>query len=330
MTAPTQTAPPQGVQVATYALEAAAAAKAAQIAIRAALLQDVARLWPALDKSRIAQTFPGWIQAMTTLVTNYHGQSSAAAAAFYRAARAQALQSPTPASLVKPASPPQSEWVRRAFGFSGPGMLQRDTAQPGTALSTTLGTAARIVLDGGLTTVTSTSKTDPAAVGYFRITDGDPCAFCALLASRGIVYKEQSFQASNKRFTGAGVDKVHNLCGCILAPAFSPKQALPSISLTARDVYAQSPDVANADGKAKLAAFRRAWAERRSESIPSQDPARRSATVPKKAPPSKPGRTADQIRAELTAIERRLPTATAQQRDWLTNRIATLRSQLGE
>lgn len=333
MTAPVQLQPAQGaqpLQVAIYALEAVAAAKAVQMAIRAALLRDVVRLWPALDRRRLAQTFPGWVQAMTLLVNNYRGQSSAAAASFYRAARAQALQSPTPASLVKLAPPAQPEWVRRAFGFSGPGLLQRDTVQPGTALSTTLGTAARIVLDGGLTTVTDTVHADPAAVGYFRVTDGDPCAFCALLASRGIVYKRESFRASNERFTGSGADKVHNLCGCTLAPAFNRKQALPSISSVASDVYEQSPDVAGADGKDKLAAFRKAWADRNSEGSPTQAAPTRPAAAPKKsAPPSKPGRTADQIRAELAALEQRLPTATAQQRDWLTKRIATLRSQLG-
>ncbi|NUT04714.1 MAG: hypothetical protein HOV76_14640 [Hamadaea sp.] len=336
MTAPTQTAPPawtQPAQVATFALEAAAAAKAVQLAIRAALLRDVVRLWPALDKNRLAETFPGWVQAMTTLVTGYHGQSAAAASSFYRAARAQAMQSPTPASLVQLAPPPQPEWVKRAFGFSGPGLLQRDTAQPGTALSTTLGTAARIVLDGGLTTVTNTAHADPAALGYFRITDGDPCAFCALLASRGIVYKQDSFRDSNKRFVGPGAEKVHNLCGCILAPAFSRKQALPSISAIARDVYAQSPDVANADSKDKIAAFRKAWSDRRAQSIPTEGATgtSRPPKAPKKAaPPAKPGRTAEQIRAELTALEKRLPTATAQQREWLTGRIATLRSQLGQ
>jgi hypothetical protein len=49
VTAPTQQAPAPDVtagQVATYALEAAVTAKAVQMAIRAALMRDVVKLWP--------------------------------------------------------------------------------------------------------------------------------------------------------------------------------------------------------------------------------------------------------------------------------------------
>jgi hypothetical protein len=257
VTAPTdQQAPPQGVdvgQVATYALEAAVAAKAAQMAIRAALMRDVAKLWPALDKARLAETFPGWLRAMSLLITNYHGQSSAAAGRFYQSARAQALGSPTPPSLIKAAPAPDPEWIAKAVGFSGPGMLSKDTAAPNTALSTTLGTASRIALDGGRTTVLETVKHDRAAVGWYRVTDGDPCAFCALLASRHIAYRSQkssSFEA-------------HNDCGCTGAPAFSREQELPPISGQAETVYLES--TRGLGGKARMAAFRKAWAEHQSD-----------------------------------------------------------------
>lgn len=261
MTAPAaQTAPPQGAsvaQVAVYALEAAAAAKAAQMAIRAALLRDVIKLWPALDKTRLAETFPGWLRAMSLLVTNYHGQSSMAAGRFYRNVRAEALQSPTPASLIKIAPAPDPKWMAKAFGFSGPGMISKDTAQPNTALSTTLGTASRIVLDGGRATVAETVKKDPAAVGWFFNTDGDPCHWCAMIASRGVVYKKHSLDQSNAKFIGNGTAKVHNRCGCALAPAFSRSQPLPAINGIAEDVYMESTkDVHYTEA---VATFREGW-----------------------------------------------------------------------
>lgn len=241
MTAPTLT--PTGT------LAAATAARSVQLTIRAQLLRDVARLWPVLDVKRLDETFPGWLRAMSMLVTNYHGQSAVAASRFYRAVRSQAIQSPTPSSLIRLAPPPDEDWLARAFGFSGPGMLTQDTARPGTALSTTLGTAARIGLDGGRTTIIDTVHADPVAVGWYRLTDGSPCAFCALLASRGIAYKSE-----------ASADfKSHNDCGCSAAPAFTHGQELPAISRDAQRVYRE-----RGKGDA-MTAFRKAWAEHQAQ-----------------------------------------------------------------
>lgn len=232
----------------------ASSARQMQLAIRARLMQDVTRLWPLLDAKRLDTTFSGWLRAMTMLVRSYRGQSAAAASSAYRIAREHATMSPAPASLVKIAPEPDPEWLSRAFGYSGPGMLSRDTARPNTALTMTLGTASRVVLDAGRTTTLDTVKADPVAVGWYRVTDGKPCAFCALLASRGIVYKEHSFDGSNGRFTGDGMSKVHNDCGCGFSPAFNRDHALPDISQQAAEVYRN-----RGDGD-PLVAFRKAWA----------------------------------------------------------------------
>jgi hypothetical protein len=262
----TPEAPPE-THAGRTTLEVAITARTMQLAIRARLLRDVTALWPALDKNRLGETFPGWVRAMSLLVRNYHGQSAAAASAAYREARAQATMSPAPRSLVKLAPAPSDEWMRQAFGFSGPGMLNKDTARPNTALSTTLGTASRIALDGGRTTTLETVKHDPVALGWYRVTDGAPCAFCALLASRpalkhedgslrkGALYGEHSFDASNARFDGPGEFKVHNDCGCSMAPMFSTSDEMPAVNQKAAEVYAN-----RGDGPA-LKAFRKAWAE---------------------------------------------------------------------
>lgn len=246
MTAPAaKTAAATGA--ASTAGTAAAGARSVQLTIRAALLRDVTRLWPALDPARLDKTFPGWLRAMITLTRGYHSQSAQAAALYYRHARTDAIQSPTPRSIIRLAAPPSDEWMGRAFGFAGPGMLTRDTVRPNTALTTTLGTAARVALDGGRTTVLNTVHADPVAVGWYRVTDGAPCAFCALLAARGIAYKTQKT---------AGFQS-HNLCGCNAAPAFSRNQPLPEISRVAAQLYA---DHAEGTGTGnQLPAFRKAW-----------------------------------------------------------------------
>lgn len=252
MTAPAQQ---QQSNAATYAVTVAAAARAVQLAIRAALLRDVAKLWPMLDPKRVDETFGPWLTAMSAVIGSYRGQSATAAGRFYQSVRAHALQSPTPASLIQLAPAAEPELLQRAFGYAGPGMLSRDTARPNTALSTTLGTAARIVMDAGRQTTVRTVENDPAAVGWYRITDGAPCAFCALMASRGIVYKDEKSAGrnANRRFEGEGEFKYHNDCGCDAAPAFSRDQPLPELSRRAAQVYLE-----RGDGDA-LKAFRKSW-----------------------------------------------------------------------
>lgn len=245
MTAPQQTKQ----RTAQYALETAFAARTVQLAIRAALMRDAVTLWKLLDPKRLDQTFPDWVTAMTALIERYHAQSAQGAAAFYRTARQAATESATPESVVRLAESPSTEWITRALGYAGPGMLERDTAQPGTALSTTLGTASRIALEGGRQTIAETVQRDPVAVGWYRVTDGQPCAFCALLAGRGVVYKHDTVNF-----------KSHNDCGCFGAPAFSRHQPLPQINETAARVYRE-----RGNGNA-LKAFRKAWADHQAQS----------------------------------------------------------------
>jgi hypothetical protein len=77
---------------------------------------------------------------------------------------------------------------------------------------------------GGRQTVFENAEKDEVALGWVRVTKAAPCAFCAMLASRGIHYrsfKEGSFDLSDLRFTGEGDAKVHDNCGCSLKPVYA-------------------------------------------------------------------------------------------------------------
>jgi hypothetical protein len=234
-------------EAAAAQLTVATNARAAQLAISAATMRDASRLWPLLDKKRIEATFPGWLRAMSMLIRGYHGQSSQAAGSAYRAARQHATQSPAPRSLIHVAPPPPDEWLQKALGFAGPGQLGKDLARPNTALTTVLGTASRIVLDGGRTTTIETVHHDPVAVGWYRKTSPDPCYFCAMLASRGAVYKSER----------AAAFEAHNTCHCLPAPAFTRDHALPDINREAQRIYRESTRGVNTGEQIK--AFRKAW-----------------------------------------------------------------------
>lgn len=232
---------------ATSSIEQAQQSRTIQLALSAAVARDVARLWPNLDRKRLDATFPDWLQMMVALVERFQAMSATAASIYYAETREAHLGIPTPDSLLRLAPTPSEDWVAKAFGYSGPHLLKDGAWQDSSALSTTQGTAIRIVQSGARDTVIDTTNADPKAVGWYRVTDGDPCAFCALLASRGVVYRSEKSASF----------KSHNDCGCTAAPAFSRGQSLPDISGEALRVYQDS--TAGIPNNQRIAAFRKAW-----------------------------------------------------------------------
>lgn len=89
------------------------------------------------------------------------------------------------------------------------------------------GAATRHVLTGGRQSLLTLVEGDMKAIGWIRVTDGDPCSFCAMLASRGAVYKKDSFSRSDPRFTGPGEFKVHDSCACTMEIVYSRQAAWP-------------------------------------------------------------------------------------------------------
>jgi hypothetical protein len=91
------------------------------------------------------------------------------------------------------------------------------------------GSAARHVLTGGRETHLELVHADPEAIGWMRVTDGDPCAFCAMLSSRGPRYKSQasaSVVVDPKARRALG-EQYHDNCGCTAEAVYSRSQAWP-------------------------------------------------------------------------------------------------------
>lgn len=82
------------------------------------------------------------------------------------------------------------------------------------------GTASSRALDGQRNTVMSTFAERDQLVGWRRITSGDPCDFCARLASRGAVYSKETvaFQAHKPR------------CRCTPEPLYRRESDLAPLS----------------------------------------------------------------------------------------------------
>lgn len=155
-------------------------------------------------------SFPAYSRAATAVVGAGRGLSSSVAADYYRQARAAAGLDP--AGAVQPvAEALNAAQVETVLRVTGPVEIKRRVAegQPigeasRQALALTLGDAARLTLNAGRETTLDAARRDPDATGWARISDGAPCAFCAMLVSRGPVYRSE-----------ASADfRSHGKCGC--------------------------------------------------------------------------------------------------------------------
>ncbi len=197
-----------------------------QTLIAAGVIREVLAVWPRLiDVADINGSWPVLRHVIMNLVRSGRSRSVAAATSYYSRARAIA---DVPGSFIRVPSTPEfpAEQVATALSVTGPGMLKRSIASGRTpeqaavaAAATSSQSAGRLVLDAGRQAVEEAVKADPAAIGYARVTDGDPCAWCAMLASRGVVYKT-AYAAGRGQELGA-VNRFHDGCGCGEKPAFT-------------------------------------------------------------------------------------------------------------
>ena len=184
---------------------------------------------------------------------------------------------------------PRIDWtefdkaVERSLLVTGPGELKRRAAKHESeemamrsGLVTASNAASRHVLNGGRETLLTLAEADDEVQGYIRITDGDPCYYCAMLASRGVVFKSgQSFsksdakRTSNKRFEGSGLSrneaKVHDNCACTIeAVLVSKGNVLPAVNQEFQDLW--NDNIRNKySGKAAIYAWRQLYERQQHE-----------------------------------------------------------------
>ncbi|GIF02219.1 VG15 protein [Paractinoplanes rishiriensis] len=125
--------------------------------------------------------------------------------------------------------------------------------------------AERIALNGARSTEWATAQSDRRALGYIRVSQsGTPCGWCAMLISRGAVYKT----AASAEFSDG--DKYHDNCHCVAETIFTPEQ-LTSARYALNRAYGQQwPQVtAGLSGKAALRAWRRFIRQQQASEAPT-------------------------------------------------------------
>lgn len=90
------------------------------------------------------------------------------------------------------------------------------------------GSATTLALEGGREVVHDGVRGDDEAIGWARVGKEDPCAFCAMLISRGAVYRSEATAGgrTNKNFVGDEMFKFHDHDRCIPVPVYDPSDPI--------------------------------------------------------------------------------------------------------
>lgn len=115
--------------------------------------------------------------------------------------------------------------------------------------------AARVAMDGARGTTYHTMTRDKRAIGYVRVSrTGTPCGWCAMLISRGPVYKTE--RSATRAFNDG--DLYHDNCQCYAEQVFSTEQYEGSIFDLNREYARLWPEVTKGlGGKDAISAWRR-------------------------------------------------------------------------
>lgn len=200
----------------------------AQLALRASIIEAVLRIWPAFNPDDLVGSWSTIEPVLLALIAAGGHTSAGLAAAYYDEFRA-AEEIAGRATPVLASPLPVEEAVRslRYVGLVETRLLV-DAARPDAAevaFTNVSGEMSRQVLNQGRDTLVASVGADEQALGWARVTDANPCAFCRMLASRGPVYSE-----------GGGFS-AHGHCGCSVEPVYSQDQPWPGRAREWRDQW---------------------------------------------------------------------------------------------
>lgn len=179
-----------------------------QLAIASKAVTESRSIW-----SRVLSSQSAWLALQIAILRQFNGESEALAESYLRDYRdaegvAESFVQAAPFSMPEMMSAMLVAGPYSVKNFIGKG------ADPGDAIGSGFnkfsGIVRRQVLSGGRMLIDRTAAGDSRAAGWRRVTDGNPCTFCAMLASRGPVY--QSAEKADS-VAGSGL-RYHSHCGC--------------------------------------------------------------------------------------------------------------------
>ncbi|WP_037576790.1 VG15 protein [Phaeacidiphilus oryzae] len=196
--------------------------RAAQRGLTLLLTRDMRKIRRLIVPARMQQTVPTWITAANALVDQYGRASASLAADYYDAERLAARV--TGKFTVPLLDPPPTEQVEASLRWATKDLWPRDPDAPSAtpaqrppleirldaAEAKAEDVAQKLVTDTGRGTVVRAVRQDPQAVGWARAAALGACAFCKMLATRGMVYRSEE----------TADFRAHDSCHCGVIPVY--------------------------------------------------------------------------------------------------------------
>lgn len=188
-----------------------------RLQVRTAITADsqARRLWDStLDLDDLKGSQPAWRRAMIRLLETWWKISAEQAADYLPEFRRAEIGGKTISvdmpKFDRKAKAADIDWLgsTNVLWHIDTGQKPQDAYQ--SARNLFLGEFHKQVMDGGRRTMREWASNDSQAIGWRRVSDGHPCAFCAMLVSRGPVYTSERkalLRASDRT-------KFHPNCGC--------------------------------------------------------------------------------------------------------------------
>jgi len=209
----------------------------AQARLAAQTVGQALAAWGVLDPDDLAGSTARWLTVLLPLLSAQQRASVTLAANYLTTFRRLELGANVPPFTPVLAADLNRAAVTTSLIVTGPVTVRRALARQvdvskaldlGKAMSARA--ASRHVLNGGRDTILGTVAADPRALGWARSASGRACAFCAMLASRGAVYKGEDtadFEA-------------HDGCNCSTEAVYRSDAALPAGSQRYAEQYRQA------------------------------------------------------------------------------------------
>lgn len=225
----------------------------AQARIGATVVQAMRTIWPLLNVDDLDASLDRWLSASSLIVSGQRSSSARLAATYVQTFRALELGAAAGAPPLVLADPAPTEAVATSLIVTGPAAVKSAIGRGVPAvramdvgLTRAASAAMRHALNGGRDTILETVTADRSAKGWARVVSGSGCAFCAMLASRGPVFRDErvNFDA-------------HDGCMCGAEPVYRDDAAWPAGSRRYQSIWQEATSAA-APGEDPMNAFRRA------------------------------------------------------------------------
>jgi hypothetical protein len=212
----------------------------AQARLGAQTVIDMRAVFVLLDPAALDATTARWVNTALRIVAANRTMSARLAANYLRTFKALELGATARPVPFEIADELPVEAVTTSLTVTGPVTVKASVGRGATlqralelANASSSASAMRHVLNGGRETVTATTAADRQASGWARVTSGRPCAFCAMIASRGAVYGRDSVEFH-----------AHDHCSCGAEPRYRDDAALPPGSERYAELWQQAKDAA--------------------------------------------------------------------------------------